>query len=331
MSNNLSLQLIPAADYYTRLLHLIPQAQQRIVLHAMIISWTPELTHTLLPTLRDALQRGVRVELVGDIYTKPWLTYLSEYTFRSKPGSMWQHARAINHELSSLGAHITYIGRIKANPFKGRCHSKITIIDDNVFTFGGVNYSDASFTNNDYMFEIRDRAVADRFEQLVHAIATDRPVMDNTSEALDTATTLLFDGGTPDTSIIYDTACALVSRAERTLYVSQFPPSGRLGKIMAQKSCNCYFNRPSQGDFPFSLAFAFDARRYGTTNHYKHDTYIHAKYILTEDADGSKHVLSGSNNFSWSGIHFGTKEIAMHSTDPAIWQALATYTKKYIA
>lgn len=331
MSNNLSLRLIPAADYYAELLRVIPQAQKRIVLHAMIVDWTPELTHTLLPVLCDALRRGVRVELVGDIYTRPWLTYFSEYTFRGKPGGLWRHTQTINRELLSLGARITYIGRIKANPFKGRCHSKITIIDDAAYTFGGVNYDDSSFTNNDYMFCVRNHAFADRLEQLVHTIARDQPIMDDTSETLDAATTLLFDGGAPDTSIIYDTTCTLVSQAERVLYVSQFPPSGRLGKIIAQKSCTCYYNRPSQGGFPFNLAFALDAWRYGTPNHYTHDTYIHAKYILTEDTDGRTHVLSGSNNFSWSGIHFGTKEIAMHSTDPAIWQALDAYTRKYIA
>jgi cardiolipin synthase len=330
MSKNLSLRLMPAADYYAELLRVIPQAQERVVLHAMIISWTPELARTLLPVLRGALQRGVQMELVGDIYTKSWLTYFSEYTLHSKPGGMWRHTLAVNRELSSLGAHITYIGRIEANPFKGCCHSKITIIDDIVYTFGGVNYSDASFTDNDYMFCVRDRTLANRFEQLVRTIATNRPIMDDTSEVLDATTTLLFDGGAADTSIIYDTACTLVSQAKHVLYVSQFPPSGRLGKIMAQKSCTCYCNRPSQAGFPFNLAFALDTRRYGTTNHYMHDTYIHAKYIMTEDADGSKHVLSGSNNFSWSGVHFGTKEIAMHSTDPAIWQALDAYTKKNI-
>jgi hypothetical protein len=43
---------------------------------------------------------------------------------------------------------------------------------------------------------------------------------------------------------------------------------------------------------------------------------------LFELKDGSKAVLSGSHNFSWRGVAFGTKEIALYSTDPNVWRRL---------
>jgi hypothetical protein len=44
--------------------------------------------------------------------------------------------------------------------------------------------------------------------------------------------------------------------------------------------------------------------------------------MLFELNDGSKVVLSGSHNFSWRGVAFGTKEIALQSSDPALWRRL---------
>lgn len=335
MSKTVDFALLPAAQYYKALQKAITRAKKRIVIHAMIVAWTPGMDQ-LAPLISDALDRGVSVDIVGDRYTRLYLTLWGQ--FGRKPGGSgsWQHTPPINQQLIDKGAHITYIGKVKPlNPFAGRTHSKVVVIDDTVFSFGGVNFGDQDLRgympNFDYMLSATNKPLADYVQQLVHTLAEDRGVLPDYQHAIDTKTTLLFDGGTPKESIIYDTACQLAARAQTIYYVSQYPPSGRLGYIVSQKQNTCYFNRVGKGDFPLNVPFLLDKLRYHLVNHYQKSPYLHAKFMLTEDADGTKNVITGSNNFSWSGVQFGTKEIAIHSTNEKLWQALYNYLEGTIA
>jgi hypothetical protein len=324
--NSLDLQLITATDYYDNLVKSIPRAKKRIVIHAMVLLWQ-SYTEPLVPLLKDALERDVEVRIVGDMYSK--LTANMPRFVRGDHGERWGHTIAINSELQSLGAHITYVGKLGLNPFKQRCHSKITIIDDHVYTFGGVNFYGGAFTFHDYMLETTNAELADQLHQLVTDIEK-FPRMTDLTEQLDAYNTLLFDGGTPGTSAIYETACDVVAKAKKVYYVSQMCPSGQLAKHITATDNECYFVRPAQAEPPSNLALIFDKARFGITNLYKGKRYIHAKFILTEDHDGTKHIISGSNNFSWRGIAYGTKEIAVHSTDPKLWQAFYNYMQQEI-
>jgi cardiolipin synthase len=300
----------------------------------MVIAWTPG-QDKLVPLLLDAVGRNVEVTIIGDSYTRFWLMFWGNPIWKRRGESQWQKTVNYNKELIKAGAHVVYVGKIKANPFAGRCHSKITIIDDAVFSFGGVNLGDvdlssASEANNDYMLTATDTGLADQLYTIVQAIDKNQLVLPNVSTVLDERTTLLFDGGTPKDSVIYDTACHLAARAKKIYYVSQFPPSGRLGYLVSQKPNECYFNPAGKLDFPLSIPFSIDAMRYKLTNNYRKDQYLHAKFMLIEDEDGSKHLISGSNNFSWSGISFGTKEIAIYSTNEELWQDLFTYLEERV-
>jgi cardiolipin synthase len=322
---NLQVELIQASDYFQALISEIPKAKKRIVIHAMVILWGPR-TEILVPLLKDALAKGVEVLIVGDYYSK----FQANRPKIIRVTPKWSHTRAINYGLEAMGAHITYISKVGLNPYKGRCHSKITIIDDTAYTFGGVNFSDTSFDNYDYMLRLKDKATTDQLHELVLTIEKDR-IIDNVVNPLPgIAGDLLFDGGASGSSIIYDTACKVVAGAEKVYYVSQMCPSGRLAKYIESTENYCYFIRPSQTDTPANLALMVDKARYGIKNLYKGKGYIHAKFILCEYADGSKHLLSGSNNFSWRGIAYGTREIAIHSTDPKLWQQLYDYMNKTI-
>lgn len=313
--------VITAADYYTALLEQIPAARKRVVIHSMGILWGPK-SEAVLPLLHDALDRGVEVRIVGDIYSK---VEANLPRLRRGDGTpRWSHTLAVNTELRAHGAHISYIGKIGFNPFKGRCHSKVTIIDNNVYTFGGVNFTSGSFANHDYMLATKNTSLTDQLYVLIREIEKDQRLVDFRESITDTST-LLFDGGTPYTSIIYDTACEIVSQAKRVYYVSQMCPSGRLAKHITATENYCYFNRPSQAEPPLSLVLPIDRLIHGITNRYKGKRYIHAKFILCENHNGTTHLLSGSNNFSWRGVAYGTKEIALHSTDPKLYQQLYHY------
>jgi phosphatidylserine/phosphatidylglycerophosphate/cardiolipin synthase-like enzyme len=324
--SSLNLRVITAADYYDALLRGIPKAKKRIVINAMAVLWGPR-TETLLPLLHDALERGAEVHIVGDIYSKFEANIPRLHRDDGTP--KWSHTLAVNTELRAHGAHITYVGKLGLNPFKRRCHSKITLIDDTVYSFGGVNFTSGSFGNHDYMLTTQDTQLAERLYLLVHDIGKDQRLIDF-SEPLDTSLDLLFDGGTPDSSAIYDAACDMVGNAKKVYYVSQMCPSGRLAKLLTTTESTCYFSRSSQAEPPLNVTLPVERLFYRIANHYKGKNYIHAKFILCEGKDGSNQLISGSNNFSWRGVAYGTKEIAIRSSDPKLWQTLYQYMQEEI-
>lgn len=322
----LSMRLLPAPDYYDALIKNLPAAKERIVIHAMEVMWGPK-TAKLLPMLYDALKRGVEVRIVGDRYTE-MQAKLPRFVRSSLPWT-WQQISETNERLQAKGATVTYVGKLLPNPYKGRCHSKITLIDDLVYTFGGINFIDNAFDNHDYMLELRNAQLADSLYNLVREIE-EHPRLTDITRKLDEHATLLFDGGNPGSSPIYETACEVVANARKVYFVSQMCPSGRLAEKILATENYCYFISASQAEVPANAALLFDKLRYGITNYYKGDQYIHAKFILCEGKDGSKHVVSGSNNFSWRGIAYGTKEIAVHSTDPALYDVFFDYLQGII-
>jgi cardiolipin synthase len=311
------MRFVGAKDYYKALLTGIPKAQKRVIIHAMDVRWGPQV-EVFIPLLLDAVKRGLEVRVVGDVYSK-FQANLPQ--LRRADSNNWRYMTRINNRLRNGGVQIAFTGKIGLNPFSGRTHSKVTIIDDHIFTFGGVNFSDSSFTNADYMLSMRDPILADRLHRLLRTIEKDEPgPLPDLEEQLGGLATLLFDGGRPKVSVIYETACRLAASARKVYYVSQMCPSGRLAKFINAADNECYFIRPHQADPPANLALIIDRARFKVKNRYTGTSYIHAKFILTEDKNGSKHIISGSNNFSWRGIAYGTKEIAIHSTDPALWQ-----------
>jgi cardiolipin synthase len=320
------MQLITAPNYYRALQAGIPKAKKRIIIHAMGILWGPK-TEMLIPPLLDAAKRGVEVQVVGDIYSK-FITYMPR-PFREKLPP-WSRVRAGNDKLRAGGVNVTYVGSLGPNPFKRRCHTKWTIIDDLVYSFGGINIAEDSFTNHDYMLETRNGHLADYLNALTEQIATGASILPDHTKQLTARTTILFDGGTPGASIIYDTACDIVAQAKKVYFVSQMCPSGRLARLINARDNECYFVRPGQTEFPANLALVRDRSRFRVINRYRGKTYIHAKFILTEGSDGQRHFIGGSNNFSRRGVDYGTKEIAVHSTDPQLWQQLYDFMQKQI-
>lgn len=324
----ISAAFTPANDYFEALLTKIPKAKKRVIINAMTVMWG-ERTEQLVPLLSAAAGRGVEVRVVGDIYSK---FYAMTPRPNRSPVPSWKHIEGVIAQLQSAGVSVTYIGKpLGLNPFKRRCHTKITILDDFVYSFGGINFGDDSFLNHDYMLGMYDSKLADRLYALVRAIEADTKQMDDIRKQLSEADEMLFDGGTPNQSIIYETACDVVADAEKVYLVSQMCPSGKLAELITAADNECYFIRPSQADPPAQFDLAWDAWRYRVRNLYKGHTYIHAKFILTEGRDGSKHLISGSNNFSWRGIKYGTKEIALHSTDPELWQTFYTFMRTEVA
>lgn len=321
-----SFSLTTAQHYRQELLQAITSAQRRVILHAMDIRWSDSL-QDIISALEEAAKRGLEVHIVADIYTK----FEALSPFSRTHGYSWSKICAVNDRLRRAGCSVTYVGALGINPYKKRTHSKALIADSTVFTFGGINLTEDSFGYHDYMLGTHNDSLADRLHTLIRHMEQ-HPLADfpDIREEIGNTGTLLFDGGMPGTSVIYDTACEVLASARRAYFVSQMCPSGRLAQALSQTTSECYFVRPGQTTFPASMALWFDQRRFRVKNAYKRSGYIHAKFILTEDKDGSKHLISGTHNFSWRGVAYGTKEIALHSTDPALWQQLFDFMQQEV-
>lgn len=318
-----SFTLVDAADYYTALTKEVPKAKKRIVLAAMRILSGPK-TDVVLTELSKAAKRGVRVSVLIDNYTR-----LAPLKLNASRASV-QRVYQLLEEVEKNGGTVHYFGSIGLNPFKGRCHIKATVVDDVTYTFGGVNFEDALFKKADYMLRSESPEVATCVEQLIERIGNITPPITNGEVTLAPNTHVLFDGGQPGNSIIYERACELAAQAKKIYYVSQMAPSGQLGSLLMEGNSTCYFNRPEQMELPDAWGQAFDQQKLRLPNKYTKDTYIHAKFILFELPSGRKAALTGSNNFSYRGVAYGTQEIALHTTDTAVWDQLYSFLQHTI-
>lgn len=320
-------ELLEAKDYYQALLKEVPKARKRIVIAAMVVLWG-ERTAPIFIMLQDALKRGVKVTILLDNYTRmPALYGLNPKS--SRKDRVKQTMRALE-DLSRQGAHVYCFGKLGFPPYKGRCHIKATIVDDTSYSFGGVNFFDQVFEFSDYMLVSEEPKVADCLEQLVERIGKTHPPLLDGEVPLTRSTAVLFDGGRPKHSLIYERACELTARAKRVYVFSQMIPSGQLAALLNETDSIVYSNRAEQMLPVDSLGQAFDQQRYRVDNRYKGSNFIHAKFMLFELPGGKKALLSGSHNFSWRGVSFGTQEIALYSTNAELWEKLYNFMEKRI-
>lgn len=320
MSARAHFEVVLARDYYSRFLQLIPSAKHQIVLSAMTVRAGP-LSGKILREMVAAARRGVAVHVLADVFCQHLVNrpnYLDRKGFKAECAT----TRELLNEIHALGGTVDWVGRMGLNPYAGRYHAKVSVVDEHVFSFGGVNFCDDAFGNIDYMLHAHDAALAAKLRRLIADNGKGLPAAD-IELPVDTQDTILFDAGQRGVSIIYERACELAAKAAKITYISQMCPSGRLGELIKQTQNTCYFNRPSQtGVRPDSVAQYWDNWRTGLTNHYESEQYLHAKCILYELKDGTKAVISGSHNFSWRGVAFGTKEIALYSTNPETWRKM---------
>ncbi len=321
------MRIVTAKQYYDQLTIKIPQASQRIVIAVMVMS-AGQYTDKLFSLLRDALRRSVKVHIVLDRWSKLPLA-------REKGASRKEFRQIISRtvlqleDLRMLGAIISWVGAIGPNPFKGRCHIKIAIIDDRIYAFGGVNFNDEAFEHTDFMLTSQNSSQADTMQALVRNIAKNAYLQDN-EIILSNKESLFFDAGQPGKSIIYERACELAAQAKKIYYISQMCPSGRLAVLIRQTTNICYFNRPLQGSIFLTASLVTDMLRSGLRTHYRRNEYLHAKCILFVMKDGRRQLLSGSHNFSWRGVAYGTQEIALQSTDTQLWDSVYAFMEREV-
>ena len=326
----MNMKLVLPPDYVKQATELIKKAEKRIFLISMVIADHPA-THELIVALEKAAKRGVAVTVTADIFT------YGEVSGSFLPIKYYSPSvTEVKHMVKSLktaGVKFLWLGRGRVTVLNGRTHSKWLVVDDTCFVFGGVNmYQDGVAEYTDYMFRVENGHLADRLSYEQNRIgkaertSTNYPSVTYEREGSD----VLIDGGIIAHSVIYRRAIELSREASHIIFVSQYCPTGKLARIFKKKNVELYFNRPEQANSLNHALIRLSMFTSGFKTRYKKQPYIHAKFIIFTMPDGSRVAITGSHNFAFTGVLFGTREIALETTDPAIINQLESFYKKYI-
>lgn len=319
MSQKLSrAEFCSAEEYGQQLTAGIDQAEERILLEAMTVDAEPKAAE-LLDACGEARKRGAAVILIYDRFSYPQA--------RLKHGAAGlRRLKQSLADLESAGAAVVEVGQRQLNPFAGRHHAKAAIIDDAVYVGGGVNLSSDSFRWHDYMWRFDDQPLADALYHQLPLVATSRQ-RDQTLYR-DTGYEVLIDAGQPGQSLIYDRTCQLAEAAKSAYYVSKLMPDKQLLQALRSIDSRYWYNRIDTASGFDKLALAIDGVKHRLDNNYQGSELIHAKFCVFVMPDGSKQAISGSHNFNWRGVEFGTQEIALHITDQEMCDLLIEFAEQ---
>ncbi|MCA9328032.1 hypothetical protein KDA14_05875, partial [Candidatus Saccharibacteria bacterium] len=305
----------------------IQAAKRRVTLFTMIITHD-EATDAFIDALCAAAERGVEVRVSGDIYTFGVMVAETDGGWLSNAGI--KATKQMRRRLVASGVKFKWIGELGPLLYARRTHLKWCIVDDTVFSFGGVNLYDNGINHVDFMVSMKDKALADKLEaehQRIHE--SERTGRRYHSHSFDcTVGTVLVDGGMFGGSAIYRRACELTEQASRVVLVSQYQPSGKLATLLHQTKSKLYFNQwqKASGANKFLLRTSATFKR--QRNSYRRKGYLHAKFMLFYMPDGSTVALTGSHNFVHGGVLLGTREIALETRDPQLVRQIEAYFTK---
>lgn len=324
-------KLLTSDAYIADLVREIDNATDRIALVALVIL-EDATTQTVIDALVSAAERGVKVSIGMDLY----------FTYRELglSSARWQYMRskvtklqATRRRLVKAGARVHWLSQFGITFFSRRTHSKWSIIDDTVYSFGGVNLYEFGIASNDYMFKVTDSLLADRLARehadLIHSDRSGRAKPNHVFGDQDHL--VMIDGGRIGSSVIYRHACLYAEDAESIIYVSQYCPTGALSPLLKQKKAAIYFN-PWQNaeNIADRLLIRISSAIHSITSRYRRKQYLHAKYMIFTMPGGQQIAITGSHNFLAGNGPLGTREIALETRDPQIIKQLLDFTETHI-
>lgn len=322
-------ELLLPSDYVSDAARHIRDAKTRVSLLSTIIT-DDDSTDELIDALSDAAKRGVDVDAAADMFTYAEIGgFFLPTQYRTKKS---RDTNRMNKRLNKSGAHFTWLGRSHATIFSGRTHIKWCVVDDTVYTFGGVNLYKDGISNIDYMLRIEDGNLAtkliDEYHRLARADAGGYAYRSHSFEHGDD--TVLIDGGFFGDSIIYRRICKLTAEADHVTLVSQYCPTGKLSRLLGKTDSKLYFNTPDHATWLNALVIRAGMFFSRNKTLYTKKEYLHAKFILFEMRDGRKIALTGSHNFVNGGVLLGTREIALQTENPQVIAQLEGFLKDYV-
>jgi len=303
-------KLIKSADFPHELLGAINSSKKRIVVSVMAAYCDPA-TEVIFDAILRALKRGVKVEIYLDCYCKSLRSegIVQQLKYGRKNRDYFRRYVA-------LGAKIVWLGRVGLNPFAGRIHQKIYLVDD-IAMLGGINL-DFEKPKNDLMMRINSGRLVKWLTGRLGELAT-KGELTQQRFVVDDETTVLFDSHA--NSPIYDTFCQLATSAKKVRVSSRMCPSGPAMSILAGKNTKYYFNPIKFMFVTTKLAIWLDLRKYRIKNSYNGDKYLHAKVAMFDD----KAVIVGSNNFNYRGVQWRTTEVAVISSDKKLVSSVSQF------
>ena len=324
-------KLLVTPDYIREAINTIQTAKHRVIFMSLMFT-DDDVTDGFVDALEAAAERGVSVHIAADTFTYGELGghFLPYKFFTAKSRATTSSVR----NLTKKGVSFNWLGRFSATPFTGRTHIKYLIVDDTVFSFGGVNLYAKDFAeNNDFMFRCKDSRLADdlthEFNQITKADSHHHTYRSHKFSY--GKNFVLTDGGFQGDSIIYRRVCELAKDADDILLVSQYCPTGKLGRILKNKSARLYFNPPELAG-PLNKAVISVGMLFSRhTTLYKRNQYLHAKFMIFTMPGGEKIAITGSHNFVYGGVLLGTREIALETRDKKIIRQLEAFFAERVA
>jgi cardiolipin synthase len=322
-------KLILPQDYVKNATEQIKKAKDRVALLSMVLIHDTA-TDDLLDALCDAAERGVEVSVAGDTFT--YTEFQGSYiptTYRNK---RVRDAEDLQKRLRAAGAKFHWLGRLSTVAFMGRTHIKWCVVDDTVYSFGGVNINEKSFLNTDYMFVVKNEALASRIvAEQERIIRSDRSGHTYRSHRFgDDDNMVLIDGGFFGDSIIYRRACYWAERATHVTLVSQHCPTGKLSRLLKKVDSDLYFNHWTNAGLLNRIVIRLGMLTSKHTTSYHRRPYLHAKFIIFTLPDGQKVAITGSHNFVSGGVLLGTREVALETTNKKIITQLERFFKEHV-
>ncbi len=321
--------LLLPQDYISDATRRMHGAKRRVRVIALTIADEHE-TAGLLDALVAAARRGVDVHVAADTFTYADAAgrFVPKHYLTKRRRSSMDMAK----ELTDAGATFDWLGQEGGLPWRGRTHTKFCVVDDTVYSFGGVNLDDHGATNADYMLRITDHRLA---EDLVAVYARTRQANSRFSGFRSSSLKygkdqVLVDGGIPGDSIIYRRALKYARKAKRIVLVSQYCPTGELGRVIESKHHEMWFNPPRNASLfnRILIAASMAVTRHRTL--YRKRQYLHAKVIVFYLKSGKRVAITGSHNFVRGGVALGTREIALQTKNPLVIDQIEQFIAEYV-
>ncbi len=322
-------QLILPKAYIADATKRIQKATTRVYVMAMMFV-EDDATDELIQALCNAAERGVEVNVCGDTFTYTDLqgSYIPT-TYRNK---RVRDANAVQKKLRSSGADFHWLGKLSTVAFSGRTHIKWCVVDDTVYSFGGVNLDHASVEYTDYMFITHNGPLASRIcDEHKRIIAADAANHTYRSHQFgDDDNMVLIDGGFIGDSIIYRRTCHWAAQAKEVLLVSQYCPTGKLSRLLKKTDARLYFNHWTTAGILNRLVIRLGMSLSRQVTSYHRRSYLHAKFIVFTMPDGKKVAITGSHNFVYGGVLIGTREVALETTNKKVIKQLETFFREHV-
>lgn len=323
-------KLVKSADLIKEVVKDIDRAQNRVCVISTLLT-DDEATSPMIEALKNAGKRNVNVNVAGDIFTYGELT--GGFTPFKEYKKKFNSIRKLSKSLKKDGVKFIWLGKAKFFIFSGRTHTKWVVIDDIVYSFGGINLYKTGLETADYFFKFKDAEVAELLMKTYKNILKS----DKTGSGYKSYRVhheggkILIDGGFMGDSLIYKRAVALAAKAKDITLVTQYAPYGKLAKNLKKANSTIYYNSPDNATFLNKMTIKFGKLRSGLSTSYTRPRYIHAKYIIYTMPDGKKVAITGSHNLVSGGGMLGTREIALETSNPKYIKQLEKYTKQEIA